>query len=115
VTRPELDAYDAPFPNESTMAAPRTFPSLINQLVGVSRPAFERLKQYDKPFLTVFGDNELGVPPGSQSSLIIDNVRGAAGQAHHRYPDSSHYVQDDKGPDAAARVVRFMQANPLGR
>ena len=39
-------------------------------------------------------------------------VPGAVGQDHHRYPDASHFLQDDTGPDVAERVVRFMKENP---
>jgi haloalkane dehalogenase len=108
----ELAAYNAPFPTEITMAGARAFPSLINQLVEVSIPAREKLKQYNKPFLTAFGANEQGFGPEIQQ-FYIDNVPGAAGQAHHRYPDASHFVQDDKGQDVAARVSKFMAANPI--
>jgi haloalkane dehalogenase len=95
------------------MAAARTFPSLINQLAGgVSETILENLKTYNKPFMTIFGGNEQGVPPQVQQ-WYIDNIAGAAGQEHHRYPDASHFVQDDKGADVAARVNKFMVVNPI--
>ncbi len=108
----ELAAYNAPFPNRTTMAGPRTFPSLVNQTVGVTGPALERLKAYSKPFLTVMGANEQGVSPELQQSYI-DGIAGAKGQDHQRYRDGSHYVQDDKGKEAAEAVNRFIAANPL--
>jgi haloalkane dehalogenase len=112
LTPDELAAYNAPFPSRITMAAPRTFPSLINQLVGISGPAKESLKTYRGPFLTIVGGNEPGVPAEVQN-WFIDNVPGAKGQKHHRYRDASHYLQDDKGADIAERVSAFIKDNPL--
>jgi haloalkane dehalogenase len=111
LSQAEKDAYDAPFPTRITMAAPRTFPSLLNQTIGKTEPAREQLKQSTKPFITMMGTNELGLDPAIQQ-WYIDNVPGAKGQAHHRYADGSHYIQDDKGADLAARVDAFIKANP---
>lgn len=111
LTPEQLAAYDAPFPNRIMMAAPRTFPSLVNQTVGLYRPVMDGLKRYNKPFLTIFGSNEPGLSPAGQQ-WFIDNVPGAKGQAHHRFPDASHFLQDDKGKEIAERVNRFMAANP---
>jgi haloalkane dehalogenase len=112
LTPEERAAYSAPFPTRITMAGPRTFPTLINEMIGLSEPAMEQLTRFDKPFLTIFGGNEPGVPPEAQQ-WFIDNVPGAAGQVHHRYPDASHFVQDDKGADIAARVNQFKADNPF--
>jgi haloalkane dehalogenase len=112
LTPEELAGYAAPFPTRITMAGPRTFPSLINEMVGLSEPATEELTRYEKPFLTIFGANEPGVSPAIQG-WFIDNVPGAMGQAHHRFPDASHFLQDDKGREIAERVVRFLADNPL--
>lgn len=112
LTPEELAGYAAPFPTRITMAGPRTFPSLINQTVGLSEPVMAELTRYTKPFLTIFGANEPGVSPAVQQ-WFIDNVPGAAGQAHHRFLDASHFLQDDKGKEIADRVVRFLADNPL--
>lgn len=112
LTPEELAGYAAPFPTRITMAGPRTFPSLINQMVGLSELATEELTRYTKPFLTIFGANEPGVSPAVQQ-WFIDNVPGAAGQDHHRFPDASHFLQDDKGKEIAERVNRFIAENPL--
>ena len=112
LTPEELAAYDAPFPTRIAMAGPRTFPSLVNQTVGLSEPVMAELARYTKPFLTIFGANEPGVSPAVQQ-WFVDNVPGAAGQEHHRFPDASHFLQDDKGREIAERVNRFIADNPL--
>jgi haloalkane dehalogenase len=112
LTPEERAAYSAPFPTRITTAGPRSFPTLINQTIGLYEPVTAKLAAYDKPFLTIFGANEPGVAPTVQQ-WFVDNVPGAAGQAHHRYPDASHFLQDDKGADIAARVNTFMADNPF--
>jgi haloalkane dehalogenase len=111
LTPDELAAYDAPFPTEITMTGPRSFPSLLNQMVGLSEEAMAGLKTYKKPFLTIFGGNELGGVERESQKWFIANVPGAAGQAHHTYRDASHMVQDDKGQDIAVRINAFMTKN----
>lgn len=114
LTREERAAYDAPFPSRIYMAAPRTFPSLLNTLVGVLEPAREGLTSYDKPFLTIYGGNDPGLAAGADNQEeVINTIPGAAGQDHYRYPDASHFLQDDKGADIAERVNRFIEANPI--
>ena len=113
LTAEELAAYDAPFPSRITMAAPRTFPSLLNELVGVTEPAIESLATYERPFLTIFGGNEPGLNgPDDPQHKMIDYVAGAEGQPHHRFPDASHFLQDDKGAEVAEMVNNFIAENP---
>jgi haloalkane dehalogenase len=112
LTADELAAYDAPFPTEITMAATRSFPSLTNQLKGLSEEARAGLKNYKKPLLTIFGANELGIAVEAElQQWLIANVPGAAGQAHHRYRDAGHFLQNDKGVDIAERINVFMSDN----
>ena len=114
LTPEELAAYDAPFPTPITMAGPRSFPSLLNDLVGVAEPALEGLLRFDKPFLTIFGGNDPGLAgEADQQQFLIDHVPGAVGQAHYRFPDASHFLQDDKGKEIAEMVNRFIADNPL--
>lgn len=112
LTAEELAAYDAPFPTEITMAGPRSFPSLINELVGLSEPAMQGLTSYEKPFLTISGSNELGTAEiVNQHDWYIANIPGAAGQEHYRFRDASHFLQDDKGKEIAERINVFMSNN----
>ena len=109
----EEAAYDAPFPSRIYMAGPRTFPSLVNQLGGETQDAWAGLMSYEKPFLTIWSSND----PGTLGSCatqqnLIDNIPGAEGQPHVRLPESSHFLQDDQGPEIAGRIVDFIAANP---
>lgn len=106
-------AYDAPFPSRVYMAGPRTFPSLVNELPGVTLDAWAGLTEYEKPFLTIWASND----PGNLGSLeaqdiLIDSIPGAAGQPHTRLPEASHFLQDDQGTEIARLMVEFIAANP---
>jgi haloalkane dehalogenase len=106
-------AYDAPYPARIAMGGPRTWPGMMNDLVGIAEPRREALKGYTRPFLTITGANEPGPPDMWDGSIwIIANVPGAKGQPHHRYPDASHFVQEEKGSDIAKRIDAFIKANP---
>ncbi|MEE8372471.1 MAG: haloalkane dehalogenase, partial [Dehalococcoidia bacterium] len=105
----EEAAYDAPFPSHIYMAGPRTFPSLVNELPGVTQDAWAGLTEYEKPFLTIWASNDPG-NLGSQEAqdILIDSIPGAAGQPHTRLPEASHFLQDDQGAEIARLMVEFI-------
>lgn len=113
LTDAQRAAYDAPYPSRLAMAGPRTFPSLRNELMGITVSRLEALKNYKKPFLSIIGENEPGMKGTADGSIwLLANIPGAKGQQHHRYPDASHFLQDDKGPDIAKRIDAFIKSNP---
>jgi len=106
----EEAAYDAPFPSRVYMAGPRTFPSLINDLPGVTEQAWEGLTSFTKPFVTIWASNDPGNLGGCDTQdNFICNVPGAQGQPHARLPEASHFLQDDQGGEIAARLVDWIQ------
>jgi haloalkane dehalogenase len=107
----EEAAYDAPFPSRIYMAGPRVFPSLINDLPGITEDAWAGLTEYNKPFLTIWASNDPG-NLGSQTvqDNLINNIPGATGQPHVRLPEASHFLQDDQGTEIAGRIVEFIEA-----
>ena len=109
----EEQAYDAPFPNRIAFAAPRIFPSLRNELVGITQERRDALTRYERPFLTIFGGNDPGLSgEGDGQAWMMAEIPGAQTQPHVRFPDASHFLQDDKGPEIADRIVEFIEANP---
>jgi len=106
-------AYDAPFPSRIYMAGPRVFPSLVNDLPGVTEEAWIGLTKYRKPFLTIWASNDPGI--NGQKAIqdgLINNIPGAAGQPHVRLPEASHFLQEDQGVEVARRIVEFIAASP---
>jgi haloalkane dehalogenase len=111
----ERAAYDAPFPSRIYMTGPRVFPSLINTLGGPPNNAAARevFNGWTKPLLTLFGRLDENLGTDAVQAEMRDAVPGAQGQAHHAYEDAHHFIQEDQGPDLAARVIEFMRANPI--
>jgi haloalkane dehalogenase len=110
----EERGYGAPFPRREYMAGPRSFPALLNELLGRTDAQKAKLTQLDTPLLTIFGGNDPGlVGEGDGQPFLTTQMPGAANQPHHRYPDASHFLQNDQGPDIAARMIAFINANPL--
>ena len=112
LTDKEKSAYDSPFPARITMAAPRTFPSLLNYLAGKSEEKKLALTKYEKPFLMIFGRNDPGLAGDDTQDWVADNIPGAKGQNHKVFNDASHFLQDDKGKEIADMVIDFIQNNP---
>ncbi|WP_435200992.1 haloalkane dehalogenase [Qipengyuania sp. 902] len=106
----EIAAYDAPFPTEAHKAGARAFPSLVpveNGMPGVAdnKAAWPTLAAYDKPFLTLFGEDD-PVTKGSEK-FLIDRIAGAKGQPHRTLPTCGHFCQEDQ-PEALAEGLIAM-------
>ena len=105
----EVAAYAAPFPSRITMGGPRVFPGLISELQGVSDIGWAGLGEFNKPFLTIWGDNDSGYSgqPFVQQQ-IIDHIPGSDGWDHVRLEDAGHFLQDDQGEEIARRINEFI-------
>jgi haloalkane dehalogenase len=111
LTDDEARAYDAPFPDEIFRTGVRTLPSM-GALIDKEKnlDAWEALKTFDKPFLTVFGEYDMLVGTKKNQDALIENIPGAAGQAHDRIP-AGHFIQESQGEEMAKRLIEFMAAN----
>jgi haloalkane dehalogenase len=109
VLSPEvLDAYDAPFPDESYKAGPRAMPSLVpttpdDPASGANRAAWRRLSTWDKPFLVAFSDSD---PITSAMAPILHRV--VPGAESVTIAGAGHFVQEDAGEKFGAAVARFV-------
>jgi haloalkane dehalogenase len=104
-------AYDAPFPDDSYKAGARAFPTLVpthpdDPAAPANRAAWETLMGFDRPFLTAFSDQD-DIMRGADA-VFQKRVPGAAGQAHTTIEGAGHFLQEDKGPELAAIVARFI-------
>jgi haloalkane dehalogenase len=80
-----IAAYDAPFPDESYKEGARQFPLLVptspeDPAAPANRKAWESLRQFRKPFLTAFSDNDPITADGAP--LLRKLIPGAQGQPH---------------------------------
>ena len=108
----EIAAYDAPFPSTAYKAGTRAFPRLVpteesNPAVPANRAAWDKLGQWQKPFLCVFGKNDPVL--GRADKPLIEHVPGANGQPHDRIW-GGHFVQEDRGDELAKRLIEWMKA-----
>ena len=90
-------------------AGARAFPQLVpttpnDPAVPANRAAWDALGHWDKPFLAVFGDRDPIF--WHVDRVLIEHILRAAGQPHDRIR-GSHFVQEDCGPDLAARILAW--------
>jgi len=111
LTEAEMDAYRAPFPEETYMAGARQFPLLVpttpdDPAVPANQAAWKVLEEWTKPVLTLWapGDQVLGMYQAS----FVERIPGARGQPHRTFVPSGHFIQDDCGPDVVAAMVAWM-------
>jgi len=115
LSRDILKAYDAPFPDESYKAGARIMPSRVpitpdDPEHDANKSAQEQFKQWEKPFLTAFSDSD---PVSAGWDLIWHELApGAKGQNHTTIKDAGHMVQEDKGPEVAEVIIKFIKNNP---
>jgi haloalkane dehalogenase len=111
----EEAAYNAPFPSRISMGGVRAFPSLANQMAGVTSLGWEGLATYDNPFLTIWGNNDPDTTGSvEEQQVLINHIPGSAGWDHTRMRDASHYLSDDAGAEIAQRVNEFIAQSNQG-
>lgn len=108
-----IAAYDAPFPDDSYKAGARVFPSLVPTCADdpeglKNQLAWEVFKQWNKPFLTAFSDKD---PITRGADVVFQKlIPGAKNQPHTTISEAGHFLQEDKGEELAAVVVKFWSA-----
>ncbi|MFU7528609.1 haloalkane dehalogenase [Qipengyuania sp. ASV99] len=107
-TDAEIAAYDAPFPDEPSKAGARAFPQLVpveDGMEGIAqnKAAWEGLAAYDKPFLTLFGEDD--PITGGLAQPLIDRIKGAQNMPHTMLPKCGHFCQEDRPAELAQGVI----------
>jgi len=105
-------AYDAPFPSAKYKAGARAFPMLVpttplDPASEANRTAWEVFKRWDKPFLTTFSNRDPITRGGEK--VWQDTVPGARNCAHVKIRNAGHFLQEDKGPELAEALIRFIE------
>jgi len=106
-----IDGYDAPFPSEELKAGARAFPGLVpitpdDPASEANRAAWKVLEAWEKPFLTLFSDSDPITRGGDR--YFQRTVPGCAGQPHATIEHAGHFLQEDKGPEIGAHLVRWL-------
>ena len=107
------EAYNAPFPSEEYKTGARMFPTLVP--IDENDPeshknlkAWQALKTWHKPFLTLFGDKD-HIMLGAEK-IFQKLVPGAKGQ-NHKILHAGHFIQEEKGEELAELIIAFYQKN----
>lgn len=111
ISEEALLAYDAPFPSEEFKAGARIFPSLVPIKAGdpealKNQSAWKSLSKFEKPFVTIFGDQDPITKGGERYFQKI--IPGAKGQ-NHQYLSAGHFIQEDQGEKLAELLAEFYQ------
>ena len=107
LTQREIDAFNAPYPDESYLAGARRFPSLIplfadDSEVAENRAAWEVLAQFDKPFMCAFADNDPVTAGGDKP--FLERVAGCRGVNHRTISPAAHFLQQDQ-PEQCVQAI----------
>jgi haloalkane dehalogenase len=105
-------AYDAPFPDDRHKAGARQFPVLVpvtpdDPAAVPNRKAWDVLRQWRKPFLTAFSDQDPITRGGDR--LFQQAIPGAQRQPHPTIAAAGHFLQEDKGEELARVVLDFIR------
>ena len=109
----ELASYEAPYPSLIYKAAIRTFPSMIAAIDQNNVEAWKNLGEFIKPFLFLGGEQDTNMGSLENQKRFTDHIPGTKGQAHQRYANAGHFIQEDIGPELANKIISFIIANPL--
>ncbi|OYU46780.1 MAG: haloalkane dehalogenase [Burkholderiales bacterium PBB4] len=112
----EIAAYDAPFPTRQHTCAARLFPGFVPTTPDDperlrNEEAWQVLQQWHKPFLTLFSSRDPITRGGDKEFLKL--VPGTANQPHAVTRGAGHFLQEDKGPELAAALNRWISSTPL--
>jgi haloalkane dehalogenase len=106
----ERAAYNAPFHSKASLAGARAFPHLVptdpkDPAVPANRAAWELLGQWQKPVLTLFGQQDPIL--GKADRVLLEHIPGTQGQPNDRLR-GGHFIQEDQGPELAGRVIDWI-------
>jgi haloalkane dehalogenase len=111
LSREEVAAYNAPFPDASYKAGACQFPTLVpitpqHASVAENNAAWKVLSSFDKPFVTAFSDNDPVTHGGERPFQKL--IPGAKGQAHVTLK-GGHFLQEDSPDDIVALIDGGLQ------
>jgi len=106
----ELAAYDAPYPDESYKTGARILPMLVTSQLRKNKQVWNSvLKNWKKPFLTIFGDSD-PITKGGQK-IFLKKVPGTK-DLDHAIIEASHFIQEDAANELVDRIVALYQQTP---
>jgi haloalkane dehalogenase len=105
LSKDEIAAYNAPFPDGRYQAGVLAFPALANitpDAMALYDAAWRVLENWRKPFVTAYGKADPVL--GWFDTIFQEHVPGAKGQPHRQFPNGTHFIQEEE-PDALAESI----------
>jgi len=111
LSKDELRAYNAPFPNKKYKAGSRAFPALVpvspnDPASPANKKAWQTLQSWHKPFLTTFSNGDPITRGGDK--VLQEHIPGAKGQPHQTLK-GGHFLQEDAGREFAEAVNNLLK------
>lgn len=106
----EKRAYDAPFPSQAFLAGPRRMPELVAEDLDQVNADWRRLKEWEKPVLTLFSDRDPFLAGRGYDVKFQRNFIGAKDQPHRTTPDASHFLQEDQPQFLASQMTDWLKS-----
>lgn len=105
-----VEAYNAPFPAPESKAGVLAFPELVP--TEMEHPSAAKmlevvaaLERWDRPALVLFSDSDPVFPPRAAERMAA--LIPGAGPAEI-VTGAGHFLQEERGEEIAARIVRFL-------
>lgn len=110
-----LAAYNAPFPTEENKVGARIFPALVPTSENDpesenNKAAWGILCQWQKPFLTLFSDQDPITKGGEQ---VFQKLIPGTKDQDHQIVSGGHFLQEDQGELLAQLMIEFYQKNKI--
>ena len=102
--------YDAPFPVGDAKTGALAFPELVptepdHPSAAAMLQVRDALSRWEAPTLVLFSDSDRVFSPAHAERLAA-HIPGAL--PAEIVPGAAHFLQEDKGPEIAARIARFV-------
>ena len=106
-----IDAYNAPFPDDSYKEAARQFPLLVPNSTDDpsyqnNLEAWEILKKWEKPLLCAFSDQD-HIFKGVENTFI-KHIPGTEGINHVQIQGAGHFLQEDKPEECVEAILSLL-------
>ncbi len=104
----EMEAYNAPFPTPEYYAGPRRMPEIVATDLDNVGKDWERLKNWNKPVLTLFSDKDPFLAGRGYDKKFQQNFSGAKEQPHITIQNASHFLQEDQSQMLANKMIQWL-------
>jgi haloalkane dehalogenase len=104
-----IGAYDAPFPNAASKAGARAFPLMLPTSpdtpgASAGQRVLDALRSDRRPKLILWADSDPVLPLETGRRLAA----ALGSEVDHVISDSSHFLQEDAGPEIGARIADWL-------